>query len=108
MACALAIREASEHESGRERLAMEAYARALEIIPASLAQNAGVDALDRVLELRAAQRNGVHDAGITPSGEVGPIDARETATCLESALNGATETCSSMLRIDQVVSARGD
>jgi len=108
MACALAIREASEHESGRERLAMEAYARALEIIPASLAQNAGVDALDRILELRAAQRNGVHDAGITPSGEVGPIDARETATCLESALNGATETCSSMLRIDQVVSARGD
>lgn len=108
MACALAIREASEHEAGRNRLAMEAFARALEIIPTTLALNAGTDALDRVLELRAAHRNGVNDAGITSDGKVGPTGAKEAASSLESSLNAATETCASMLRIDQVVSARGD
>lgn len=108
MACALAIREAAEHEAGRNRLAMEAFARALEIIPITLALNAGTDALDRILELRAAHRNGVEDAGITANGKVGPTGAKEAATSLSSALNSATETCASMLRIDQVVSARGD
>ena len=108
MACALAIREAAEHEAGRNRLAMEAFARALEVIPSTLAQNAGTDALDRILELRAAHRNGVRDAGINTQGEVSPTGAKEAAQSLESALSAATETCSSMLRIDQVVSARGD
>ena len=108
MACALAIREAAEHEAGRNRLAMEAFARALEIIPITLALNAGTDALDRILELRAAHRNGAAGAGITADGTVGPTGAKEAAISLESALNSATETCASMLRIDQVVSARGD
>ena len=108
MACALAIREAAEHEAGRERLAMEAFARALEVIPSALAQNAGTDSLDRLLELRAAHRNGVIDAGIKADGSVGPTGARISALSLECALSAATETCSSMLRIDQVISARGD
>ncbi|MDE0707332.1 MAG: hypothetical protein OSB33_00095 [Candidatus Poseidoniales archaeon] len=108
MACALAIREAAEHEAGRNRLAMEAFARALEIIPITLALNAGTDALDRILELRAAHRNGAAEAGITADGTVGPTGAKEAAISLESALNSGTETCASMLRIDQVVSARGD
>ena len=108
MACALSIREAAEHEAGRNRLAMEAFSRALEIIPTTLALNAGTDALDRILELRAAHRNGESSAGITADGKVGPTGAKEAASCLESAFNSATETCASMLRIDQVVSARGD
>ena len=108
MACALAIRDAAEHVAGRNRLAMEAFARALEIIPTTLALNAGSDALDRILELRAAHRNGKSSAGITADGKVGPTGAKEAATCLESAFYSATETCASMLRIDQVVSARGD
>ena len=108
MACALAIRESAEHEAGRNRLAMESFACALEAIPSVLAHNAGTDVLDRILELRAAHRNGMGDAGITPNGEVGPTGAKEAANSLESALSAATETCTSMLRIDQVVSARGD
>ena len=108
MACALAIREAAEHEAGRNRLAMESFASALEAIPSTLAQNAGTDVLDRVLELRAAHRKGAGDAGITANGQVGSTGAKEAAQCLESALSAATETCASMLRIDQVISARGD
>ena len=108
MACALAIREAAEHEPGRNRLAMEAFARALEIIPSTLAQNAGSDPLDQILELRAAHRNGNSSIGITSDGKVGLTGAKEAAYSLESALSAATETCASMLRIDQVISARGD
>ena len=108
MSCALAIREVAEHQAGRNRLAMEAFARALEIIPTTLALNAGVDALDRVLELRAAHRNGAVESGITAEGKVGPTGAKEAAESLKSSLSSATETCASMLRIDQVVSARGD
>ncbi len=108
MSCALAIREAAEHASGRERLAMEAYSRALEIIPSTLAQNAGADALDRILELRAAHRNQSNEVGITATGEVGLTGAMEAGDCLRSSLNSATENCASMLRIDQLVSARGD
>ena len=48
---AQAIRDASEKEPGRARLAMDAFARAMEIIPATLASNAGKDILDAVLEL---------------------------------------------------------
>ena len=108
MACALAIRDAAEHEAGRNRLAMEAFARSLEIIPTTLALNAGADALDRILELRAAHRSGTRAAGITSEGKVAPTGAKEAANSIEASLEAATETCSSMLRIDQVISARGD
>ncbi|MBD14297.1 MAG: hypothetical protein CMJ72_03915 [Planctomycetaceae bacterium] len=108
MACALAIREAAEREAGRNRLAMDAFARALEIVPSTLALNSGADALDMVLELRAAHRNGNARAGIKSDGTVGDTGATEAAATLESAISAATETCASMLRIDQVVSARGD
>jgi chaperonin GroEL (HSP60 family) len=108
MACALAIREASEHEAGRNRLAMEAFARALEVIPTTLALNAGADPLDKILELRATHRSGASATGITSEGRVGLTGAKEAANSIESSLEAATETCSSMLRIDQVISARGD
>ena len=108
LACALSIREAAEREAGRNRLAMEAFARALEIIPTTLALNAGADALDSILELRAAHRNGSDDVGITSEGKVGTTGAMEAASSIESSLDAATETCASMLRIDQVISARGD
>ncbi|GIS92652.1 MAG: hypothetical protein CM1200mP21_09470 [Candidatus Poseidoniales archaeon] len=52
---AAGVRRASEEEPGRARLAMDAYARALETIPSTLVENSGGDSLDRVLELRAAQ-----------------------------------------------------
>jgi chaperonin GroEL (HSP60 family) len=104
----LAIRSASEMESGRERISMEAFARALEVIPISLATNAGADSLDRILEARAAHRNGQSDAGILPDGTVGVVGALEPAASVAHALEAACDTCCSMLRIDQVVSARGD
>jgi chaperonin GroEL (HSP60 family) len=87
---------------------MDAYARALETIPATLVENSGGDSLDRILELRAAANEDVF-TGITPEGIVGPATGVwHPRAVIEEGLESATETAMSMLRIDQVISARGD
>ena len=52
IAAASAVREAAEAATGRQRLAMEAYARALEAVPGALIENAGANRLDVLLDLR--------------------------------------------------------
>ena len=109
MGASLMVKEAAEGQAGRERLAMEAFARALENIPSTLAQNAGVDRLDTLLALRAAHRSGQHHAGIAADGTVAPIEGPWLpADTLHHALEAATETACGLLRVDQVISARGD
>lgn len=107
---ALEIRSKAEKYGGRERLAIESFARALESIPLTLASNAGKEGLDILLELRAAIRNQPDEiSGVMENGEVGnvssvliPLDS------LFSSFTGAFETASSLLRVDQVISSRGD
>ena len=109
MGASLMVKEAAEGQAGRERLAMEAFARALENIPSTLAQNAGVDRLDTLLTLRAAHRSGQQHAGIAADGTVAPIEGTWLPTdTLHHALEAATETACGLLRVDQVISARGD
>jgi chaperonin GroEL (HSP60 family) len=109
MRASLAVKEAAEQQAGRERLAMEAFARALETIPSTLAQNAGVERLDTMLALRAEHRAGQSHAGIDASGKVTPIETTWLpAATLHHALEAATETACGLLRVDQVISARGD
>jgi len=107
---ALEIRSSAEGVAGRERLAMESFARALECIPFTLATNAGKDGLDAILELRAGLRQTENEAlGITSNGQVGSVEGVWIpAASLSSAISGAFETTSSLLRVDQVISARGD
>lgn len=107
---ALDIRASAEGVAGRERLAMESFARALETIPFTLATNAGKDGLDAILELRAGLRQTENKAlGITSNGQVGSVEeVWIPAASLSSAILGAFETTSSLLRVDQVISARGD
>ena len=106
---AAAVRDAAEGVGDRTRLGMEAYARALEGIPWMLASNAGVEALDSQIALRAAVRGSDTPQGILVDGSVG--DVSDVVEPVESLLHGitvATETTCSLLRIDQVISARGD
>ncbi len=103
------VREASESEPGRARLAMEAFARALETIPATLVENSGGESLDRILELRTASRENDIPMGINIEGFVTPTkDVWHPRSVIEASLESATETAMSMLRIDQVISSRGD
>ena len=109
IAASLAIKEAAEAQGGRERLAMEAFARALEAIPAVLATNAGNDHLDTLLELRAHHRDGSAESGVQSTGSVGLIEvAWSSAETLAHAIEAACETACGLLRVDQVISARGD
>ena len=109
MGASLAVKEAAEREAGRERLAMEAFARSLENIPSTLAQNAGVDRLDTLLALRAEHRGGARYAGIDANGKVAEItETWLPSKTLHHALESATETACGLLRVDQVISARGD
>ena len=97
-------------EPGRSRQGLEGcLPRALESIPSTLATNAGVDQLDTLLALRSAHRNGNYDSGIGPSGSVEVVEQAWAPT--ETLLHGieaATETACGLLRVDQVISARGD
>ncbi|MAV60523.1 MAG: hypothetical protein CND89_03945 [Marine Group II euryarchaeote MED-G38] len=103
------VREASESEPGRARLAMEAFARALETIPATLVENSGGEPLDRILELRTSSRENKISMGINIDGFVAPTeDVWHPRLVIEASLESATETAMSMLRIDQVISSRGD
>ena len=105
-----AVRKASESESGRARLAMDAFARAMETVPATLADNSGKDSLDAVLEMRtAAREDSPIPQGVRSNGEVGEISGVwHPRAVIEDGLESSVETAMSMLRIDQVISARGD
>lgn len=105
---ALAVRTAAESEAGRSRLAMEAFARALEVTPSTLAENAGADSLDRLLELRSEILVG-NRSGIIADGTVGEVDGvLEPTFSLIHSWQSATEAVNGLLRVDQVISARGD
>ena len=109
MSASLLVREKAELNSGRERLAMEAFARALESIPATLASNAGQHRLDALLSLRALQRNNTSNSGIDKKGEAGALEeVLECADTVAHAIEAACETACGLLRVDQVISARGD
>ena len=102
------LRAEMESEPGRERIAMEAFARAMETIPAVLAENSGQNPLDKVLKLRSEARIG-NCMGIDRDGEITlPEGVWHPKSVISGSLETATETAISMLRIDQVVSARGD
>jgi chaperonin GroEL (HSP60 family) len=104
-----AVRISSESEPGRARLAMEAFSRAMETIPGTLVENSGNDVLDSILELRTATRNQENFVGINEYGKVSVIDsAWHPQTIITESLQLACETAIGMLRIDQVISSRGD
>ncbi len=108
-AMAQAVRVASDAQGGRERLAMEAFARALETIPATLAENGGEDPLDRVLDLRASARDGTVPTGISADGKTWEVEGVwHPSSVIDNSMTSATETAIGMLRIDQVISARGE
>ena len=106
---ALQLREYAESISGRERLAIEGFSRALESIPTTLVSNSGNNMLDGLLELRSQIRLGNHNSGIDVDGKVTVlVDVWECSDTVLHALQAACETACGLLRVDQVISARGD
>ena len=103
------LRDYADSVSGREQLAVEAFADSLELIPRVLAENAGLDAIDLLVDLRAAHEGGDAHAGLNVfSGEVEDTAAAgvvETAQAKEQAIASAAEAANLVLKIDDIISA---
>ncbi len=116
IALARHLRRQAERIPGREQLAIEAYADALEVIPRVLAENAGLDPLDTLLQVVAKQSthegDDAHHIGLDvvakqPSNMV-ESGVLEPLRITRQVLAGATEAALSVLRIDDVLWARQD
>ena len=112
MALARRLRRHAETVPGREQLAIEAFAAALDSIPRILAENAGLSSLDESIRLNAAQDEGGDWIGLDLfAGE--PRDMAEAGVVepvlvTRHAIEGAMEAAVSVLRIDDVLWAEED
>jgi len=104
------LRKQATKVGGREQLAIEAFADAFEIVPKTLAENAGLEAIDIIAELRAAHEKAdgkpmginVFKGKVENMQENGVI---EPLVVKEQAAKSATESASMILRIDDVIAS---
>jgi archaeal chaperonin len=103
------LKEWTSTLSGREQLAAEKFAESLEIIPLTLAENAGMDSIDTMTELRSRQSKGSTWAGIDARNsriaDMSEIDIVEPLSVKEQIIKSATEVASMILRIDDVIAS---
>jgi len=103
------LREFSNKLQGREQLAVEEFAKALECIPNTLAENAGLDPIDILTELKARHDKGERNTGINlltnkiedvlKEGVIEPLKTKLQA------ISSASEVAMMILRIDDVLAA---
>ncbi|MCQ5375755.1 MAG: TCP-1/cpn60 chaperonin family protein [Methanomassiliicoccales archaeon] len=109
---AMKLREYSATVSGREQIAIDAFAAALEVIPTALAENAGLDPIDILIELRKAHKSGDKHAGVNVfTGKVTDMlkeNVIEPLRVGRQAINSATDAAVMILRIDDVIAAKGE
>ncbi len=111
MYLAMKLKEFAATVGGRSQMAVEAFANALEIIPATLAENSGLDPLDTVIALRQAHSVddshfmgvNVYEGGATDMKDEGVIEPKGVVS---QAIQSATETAAMILRIDNIITAK--
>ena len=105
------LKELADTFDGREQLAIKQYAEALESIPLTIAENAGMDPIDTIIALRAKQSGGKKSIGINArEGKIGNmyvLDIVEPRVVKEQIVKSATETACMVLRIDDVIAISG-
>jgi thermosome len=106
---ALGLRDYADSVGGREQLAVEAFADAIDVIPRTLAENAGHDPIDSLVDLRSKHDGGNVSFGLDAySGEVVDMDdggVVEPLRVKTQAIESATEAAVMILRIDDVIAA---
>ena len=110
MKVATAVREYAAKMGGKERLAVEAFADAIESIPSALAQNAGMDPVETILDLRAKHEKeggwwgvNVLESKISDMKELNVIEPTKVKL---NAIVAAAETAQTIIRIDDVIAAK--
>ena len=105
------LKDWSGRFDGRQQLAIKKYAEALEVIPLTIAENAGMDPIDTMVALRAKQSDGKKWTGINAKeGKISDMLAQnidEPVVVKKQIIKSATETASMILRIDDVIAISG-
>jgi chaperonin GroEL (HSP60 family) len=105
------LNEYADSFDGREQLAIKQYAEALESIPLTIAENAGMDPIDTIISLRAKQNSGKKGSGINARegkiGDMNSLSILEPLVVKEQIIKSATETACMILRIDDVIAISG-
>ncbi|WP_101477018.1 thermosome subunit beta [Candidatus Nitrosotalea bavarica] len=105
------LKEWADRFEGREQLAIKKYAEALEIIPLTIAENAGMDPINTMVTLRAKHSQGKKWTGIdarnTRVADMFTIDIIEPVAVKEQIIKSATEAACMILRIDDVIASSG-
>jgi thermosome len=104
------LREFASTVGGREQMAIEAFALAIEVIPRALAENAGLDQIETLISLRKAHKKGDKYAGLNL--DTGKVTNMHEANVIEplrvgtQAIQSATDVATMILRIDDVIAAK--
>ena len=105
------LKEWADNFSGREQLAIKKYAEALEVIPLTISENAGMDPIDTMATLRSKQNQGQKWTGIdaknTKIADMMAINVVEPIVVKEQIIKSATEAACMILRIDDVIAISG-
>ena len=105
------LKEWAVNFDGREQLAIKKYAEALETIPLTIAENAGMDPIDTMANLRAKQNHGEKWTGIDARNmkiaDMMKINVVEPIVVKEQIIKSATEAACMILRIDDVIAISG-
>jgi len=107
---AMALRDYASSVGGREQMAIEAFAHALEIVPKTLSENAGLDPINMIIEMRRLHKKGNKYAGINVfNGKVEDMfknDVIEPLRLGSHEIQTATEAATMILRIDDVIASK--
>ncbi|MBC8516810.1 MAG: TCP-1/cpn60 chaperonin family protein [Nitrosopumilus sp.] len=105
------LKDWADNFDGREQLAIKKYAEALETIPLTIAENAGMDPIDTMANLRAKQNQGQKWTGIDAKNmkisDMMAINVVEPLVVKEQIIKSATEAACMILRIDDVIAVSG-
>ena len=108
---AIKLRSYGSELKGREQLAVKVFADAIEVIPKTLAENSGLDQVDKLVELRAIHQKGQTTVGIdVRTGETSDMWEQgviEPLRVKRQALSSAVEVATMLLRIDDVIAVKG-
>ena len=111
MELATRLRKYAVEVGGREQLAIQVFADALEVIPRALAESCGLDAIDTLVDLRSKHEKknvglgiDVYKARVYDLGALGII---EPVRVKKQAIQSASEAAEMILRIDDIIASRG-
>ncbi|MBE6528158.1 MAG: thermosome subunit [Thermoplasmata archaeon] len=109
MEIAMQLRDYAQSVGGREQIAIESFASAMEVIPSTLAENAGQDPINILIEMRKQHKAKKTYAGFNPY--TGKVEDMKKLNVIEpyrigkQAINSATDAAVMILRIDDVIAS---